>query len=171
MKITTKEIEVALCAYPISPFYCRKWIVVPRVSWGLESHECDILALSNNNYAHEIEIKTSVSDLKADFKKRHHHESIDNKIRCLWYAAPIEMQAEVENLVPQNTGIILVYRSTNEWHTYKLRTEIIRKASPKTSARKFTDEEKIKLYRLGTMRYWTIIKREIAAKYDVKVEK
>jgi hypothetical protein len=170
MKITTKEIEAALCAYPISPFYCRKWIVVPRVSWGLESHECDIFALSGNNYAHEVEIKISISDLRADFKKSHHHESRDNKIRCLWYAAPKEMQESILELVPQNAGIILVYESVNKGHRYKLRTEIIRKPKRNMSARKLTDEEKIKLCRLGTMRYWSITRKEIAAKYGVQVE-
>lgn len=94
--MTAKDIEVALCAYPSSLFYCRRWVVVPRVSWGLESHECDILALSSSNYAHEIEIKISISDLKADFKKHHQHISRDNKIKCLWYAAPVEMQAAMD---------------------------------------------------------------------------
>jgi len=38
------------------------------------------------------------------------------------------------------------------------------------SARKFTAEEKIQLLRLGSMRYWTIVKKDVAAKYGVKVD-
>lgn len=162
--MTSKDIEVALCAYPSSLFYCRRWVVVPRVSWGLESHECDVLALSSSNYAHEIEIKISVSDLKADFKKHHQHISRDNKIKCLWYAAPIEMQAAMEQFVPEHAGIIVVYQAN------RLRTKIIRRAKQNMSARKFTIEERMQLLRLGAMRYWTIVKKDVAAEYGVKVE-
>lgn len=162
--MTAKDIEVALCAYPSSPFYCRRWIVVPRVSWGLESHECDVLALSSSNYAHEIEIKISISDLKADLKKHHQHISRDNKIKCLWYAAPIEMQAAMEQFVPEYAGIIVVYQAN------RLRTRIIRGAKQNMSARKFTAEEKMQLLRLGAMRYWTIVKKDVAAEYGVKAE-
>ena len=152
-KITSRDIEAALCAYPSSPFYCRRWIAVARASWGIESHECDILALSASNYAHEIEIKISVSDLKKDFQKSHSHISIDNKIRCLWFAAPETMLEAMKEFVPVNAGIIIVRTIANH-----CRARIIRKAAPKKTARKFTEDEKLQLLRLGAMRYWSTIR-------------
>ena len=145
---TSKQIERALVAYHGSPFCYRRWLVVPNVSYGLESHECDLLALSTSGYAHEIEIKVSVSDLKADFKKAHQHQSMGNKTRCLWYAAPLEMMAALLEYCPPHAGLLTVASD-------HAAARVLRKATPIRGARPYTEAERFQLARLGTMRYWT----------------
>jgi len=148
MKITAKDIEVALTCNINSPFYMRRWIVLPNVYWSLEDHECDILAVSSSNYAHEIEIKISTSDLKRDFDKHLFHKSLGNKVKCLWFAAPLEMQDAMFELLPDYCGIITV----NE----NLKTKIERKAKSILDARKFNDKEIRTFARVAAMRYWNL---------------
>ena len=149
--MTTRDIETALCAYPSSPFYCRRYIAVPRASWGIESHECDILAVSKSGFAHEIEIKVSVADLKKDLKKSHAHRSRDNKIASLWFAAPSEMLDAMLQYVPERAGIITVAR---HYSGKRYVTKVIRKPQRVKTARPFSQNEVFQLARLGTMRYW-----------------
>jgi hypothetical protein len=97
--------------------------------------------------AHEIEIKISRADMRADLDKKHQHNSI--KIRCLWYAGPEILKETFEELCPKNAGIILVRENESLNHAY-----VHRKAKP-NNARKFTIEERLKMAELGTMRYWS----------------
>ena len=78
MTITTPEMEIALAR----EFNYNQNLIVPCVGNGLNIHECDLLILTNHNYATEIEIKVSIADLKKDLDKRHGHRS--NKIKNLW---------------------------------------------------------------------------------------
>ena len=64
-------------------FEYRRCVIVPNISWGFKIHECDMLVIRQTNYAVEIEIKRSISDLKADFKKKHDHS--DDRIKELFY--------------------------------------------------------------------------------------
>lgn len=53
------------------------------------NHECDLLVLDKNNRFTEVEIKISMSDLKADFKKYHAHKA--KYISRLVYAIPHDL--------------------------------------------------------------------------------
>lgn len=59
-------------------FYKSNFMVLKNVY--LFNEESDILIISNKMYTHEIEIKVSRSDFRADFKK-HKHEKINKLIR------------------------------------------------------------------------------------------
>ena len=63
-KITTLEVELSLMKH----FNFRENVIVNGVHWGMvingkPLHECDLLILSKANYATEVEIKISKSDL------------------------------------------------------------------------------------------------------------
>jgi hypothetical protein len=120
-------------------------IIVDNLN-SIVGHECDILILNNKtNYAQEVEIKISKSDLKRDESKHHHHYS--NMIRKLWFAFPIIMdKPDIFDLVPINAGIIIV----NEKGFITIRRDaIINK-----NARKWTYLESFRLARLSHIRYW-----------------
>jgi len=125
-------------------FDVRRNIVVPRVSWGLNLHECDLLILTKANHAIEVEIKVSLGDLKVDLQKDHGHRS--DRIRRLFFAVPETMKPEkFLPFVPERAGVIVVHKA---W------CDILRPAKINTRARQFTMEERSKLAELGTMRYW-----------------
>lgn len=78
MIIHSGHIEVAV-AKLINP---RINLIVPNVYWGWDlKHEADMIIVNSNNKVTEVEIKTNISDLKADFKKHNGHKS--NKMR-IW---------------------------------------------------------------------------------------
>ena len=147
--VTTPEMEVAIAKY----FGIRKHIVVPNVSWGFFNHECDLFFIRTSGYGFEVEIKRSKSDMLADFKKKHGHKDRQNRIVQLYYAFPEELLSKVEDLVPEECGIITVSRS--EWNN-KAYASMRRDAKRKKGAKQLTQKEQLKIARLGTLRIWTL---------------
>lgn len=138
---TTMEIELAIAHH----WGIRTHVIVPNISWGLLPHEADLIILSSTGYLTEIEIKVSVSDLKAEKLKKHTHSS--NLIRRLFFAMPENLEKHVEH-VPEKAGIFFV-------DNYGRVTQY-RKAKINTSARKLSSKEIYQVLRLGNMRTWSL---------------
>jgi len=136
------EIELALARY----FDTRENLIVPNISWGLNLHEIDLLVLNSSNYAYEIEIKISLSDLKADQNKKHQH--LSNKIKRLYFAVPLELKLEALKYIPERSGLFIVEDNT--------RVTLIKLPIINKNARKFNDNEIKKLYELSNMRLWNL---------------
>ena len=108
--MTTLEIEIALMKY----FNFRQNLIVPNIGWGIidsymnSLHECDLLVLSQANYAIEIEIKTNKYDLLRDNKKKHGH--IHNYIKFLYFAVPQDLQEMALQNIPERAGLLIVKR-------------------------------------------------------------
>ena len=141
------DIEVMLSRY----FDCRVNTIVPNVSYGLHIHEVDLLVVSHSGYATEIEIKTSLSDLKADLKKAHGHRS--NKIKYLYFAVPLELRDKALELIPERAGLLVIMpnKYNNDWYVTNIKAPIVNK-----QARKLTEKELIKLGSLAAMRIWSL---------------
>jgi hypothetical protein len=144
--------ELAIAKY----FGIRKHIIVPNISWGFGMHECDLFLIKKTGVAVEVEIKRSKSDLLADFKKRHNHEDRQNRITELYYALPEELYEGCKDLIPVNAGIIVCYRYTNYKKELTIQATIKRTPKRIKGARKLTQEEQLKVARLGCMRIWTL---------------
>ena len=126
-------------------------VIVPNVSWGMGfGYELDLLAISLTGCGHEIEIKTSRQDLRRDSEKRHFHDGA--KIKYLWYAGPVDMADDFEEIVVDRAGIILVEDGPGEMRDMLV---IARKATANPEAKGFTNDDIGALARLGTMRYWS----------------
>ena len=143
----------------------RVYTIVPNVSWGLGlSHECDMLCLDRKGRFTEIEIKVSASDLKADFKKAHGHQS--NIISRLFYAMPIALCEKYADLIPRDCGIIaikqqeirgaLVYRA----EYYRQCRHRVKQLPSSDTIQKFME--------LGCMRIWTLKSALHQAKQELK---
>ena len=145
--ISTSEMEVAIAKY----FGVRKHITVPNVSWGFFNHECDLFFIRTSGYGFEVEIKRSKSDMQADFKKKHGHGDRKNRIVQLYYAFPKELLSKVEELVPEDCGIITV-----EYYRDKGYARMHRDAKRRKGAKPLTEKEQLQIARLGTLRIWTL---------------
>ena len=152
----TVDMELALVAH----FDYRRNLIVPNVHWGMNMHECDLLMLSQHNYATEVEIKISMADLRADAKKPHGHRS-GGRIKNLWFALPEKLKEKhlekIEQLVPERAGILFVREDDDNWTP---RVRMHRPPRGNANARNWTDEERYKLARLGALRIWNL-KRKI----------
>lgn len=130
----------------------RQNTIVPNVSWGLGlRHECDMLVLDDKNRFTEIEIKISLSDLRADFKKAHGHKS--KFISRLIYAVPEFLLPECMNLIPVSCGIISV-----KWNEYLgcYQASWQRQCKHDKTKGKPTPQTIEKFYQLGCMRIWSL---------------
>lgn len=144
--MTARDIELALTR-PFAVFDRRRYLCVPNVSWGLGlAHECDLLALTAAGYAHEIEIKVSLYDLKRDAGKGHNHSS--SIIKCLWFAGPEKLGPALLLHAPADAGVIVVADAGADYSVRVLREAVPRPCQP------FTAHRRYQLARLGCIRYW-----------------
>lgn len=145
--------EVALSTY----LDYRVNLIVPNVYWGMNVHECDLLVVSKAGYLTEIEIKVSRSDLKADAKKWHGHES--DRIKRLFFALPDYLEnIDCIEMVPERAGIIIVKPKDNVpgEYPYSPRCREIRPAKRNPAATKISEADRYKIARLGALRIWRL---------------
>ena len=161
--MNTSEMEKLIYWY----FEKNSLVIVPKVSgnnWWLDTeadpviwknivnHECDMLIVSKNQYLTEVEIKISLSDLKADFKKEHQHK--DENIKNFYYAFPEEMKEKAIKLIPEEAGILIaVKKHSNSGYEYR-DIECYRKPKINNLAKPINDKVLSMIYRLGYLRYW-----------------
>lgn len=145
--MTEREIAMAL-TQPLSLFDRRRYLCVPNVSWGMNlTHECDVLAVTAAGYAHEIEIKVTLFDLKRDAGKNHHHSS--SLIKCLWFAGPEKLGPALLEHAPPGSGVVVVVDEGT-----RPRCHVLRIATPRPQHRRVTPHQRYQLARLGCIRYW-----------------
>lgn len=92
-ELSINQIESAIVGRVDSPFYIRRNIVIPNVSWGFLNHEADLLVISQQGMLTEIEIKRTWADFMADFKKGHNHYDI--RLSRLYFAVPYRIAERV----------------------------------------------------------------------------
>lgn len=143
----TIEVEIAVMKH----CNIRQNIVVPNVSFGMvryfiggcdELHECDILNVTKSGYATEYEIKVSKSDLLAEKKKKHSHDS--NFIKQLFYVVPEKMKQFALDNIKEEAGLYVVKDNG--------KMQCIKNAEINKDCFKWTNAEMFKLAKLGTMR-------------------
>lgn len=79
---------------------------IPNILMYGGLYEADFVYINKNNYLTEVEIKISVGDFKADFKKAHYHDSKD--VRSLYYALPKGLYNANKDLFKSKAGIIVI---------------------------------------------------------------
>ena len=163
IRINTKTIEKALYNY-----FCKNIATIDRIQ-GLSSkeliqtkqgtvwtetaihHECDILTVSPSYWATEVEIKISVNDLKADFKKQHNHNS--KAIKYFYYCIPEHLLQKSLNIIPKNYGILVAKPYKFNENVY-CKIEQYRKSKLNKESRKLTEREVSEIWRKTMFRYW-----------------
>jgi hypothetical protein len=150
---TERRVQFAL-TYTGNLFDCRRYSVVPNVSWGLlKRGEEDLICLSKAGVFHAVEIKVSLTDMKADLAKRHQH--LDKLVAFNWYAFPKDLDGVVE-LVPPRFGVVVVGRrqARDGTPSDSMFTQVIRRPTRNPDASKPTDKDVNQFLRLGVMRMW-----------------
>lgn len=120
------------------------------MSWGLLNHEADMIIMSKSGYVTEIEIKRSLSDFKADFRKKHDHS--DKLVSQLYYAVPACIYEKCMELLKGNKreAGILTYNEKGSV-SYAITAPTLH-----SNRRKLFLEEQFQLARLGSMRAWAL---------------
>ena len=139
--MTSQQVEIAVAQH----FDYRRNIIVPNISWGMGLHyEADVVVLRASDYCIEVEIKVSASDIKADLKKHHTH---DSELFCeLWFAVPEELDAHPD--IPLRAGILSIGKRN--------RVTVSRKPQRNKLGVKWTVKQRLKLLHLASMRTWKL---------------
>lgn len=152
MKYVAQDIEILVARH----FGVRTTLIVPNVSWGWGlRYEADMVVL-RSGYAMEIEIKVSASDIVADTKKQHCHDS--PRFRMLWFAVPETLAHHPK--IPEKAGILAIcrteYQKGTPWAYGVDEVKVVRPPKINKLAPRITMEQRLKLAELGTMRIWDL---------------
>ena len=147
----------ALTQYHDSPYQLGKAFVIPNCT--ALGHECDVLVIQKTNYATEIELKATLSDLKADKKKRHEHKS--PFIRQLYFGLHDSISLEdAEKHVPEHAGIIYFHEfdgSTSYRRKGGYYCRIFRKPKPNRYAKPLEQDKINYLLKIMYYRYYNLL--------------
>ena len=139
----------------------RSLIVIPNVScggflWG----EADLIAVSRAFYLTEGEVKTSVSDFRADFKKRKYDSGLKENSNWLkdikkhYFIVPKDIAEKAGEILEEKnsmSGLIEVSKNRfNDLRAHEIRPAIVNKKAVKIPA-----ERVMKISRLIAFRYWS----------------
>lgn len=159
--MNTTEIELALYNH----FRFLQNDVMTNIYLDYGNHECDLIVIRNQSlYALEVEIKTSVSDLKSERKKQRYqrrgvncyHDSavgMSQMFKEKWFAMPEKMKQKGLALIPNYSGLLTI----NEQGA----VNIARKAK-KLNNKPITQEQRTDLLRLGVMKCYRLKQRMIS---------
>ncbi|GJQ43749.1 MAG: hypothetical protein JETCAE03_32470 [Ignavibacteriaceae bacterium] len=116
MGMDSKDIKKIMGRWLLS----KKYNVVVYEFSGRGIQAADIFGITSSGYMYEYEVKTSVRDFKADFKKRYKHEVLKGEYQAsyhyskpnyFYYAVPSKL-ISVED-IPEYAGLIYVKYSDN----------------------------------------------------------
>lgn len=155
--MNSKDIELIVARH----FGTFRNIIVPNVSHGFGPcglWEMDLAIMTGSGYLYEVEIKTSVADLRRDQKKQRWTipvwlERFESIVSRYYVAIPESVLKKLNgshDCFPECAGILAIDDAPSQYS----RVRMVRPTSKKRG-RKLTDGEMLKLARLGTIRYWT----------------
>ena len=152
--MTECDIQAELgCYYGVD----KGQIVVPNVLLG--SYEADFITITKSDYLIEVEIKISISDFRADFKKKHYHDCPE--VNALYYALPKELYEKHKEEVNEScdkvgAGIILIGEEKyGSEYSYRYFAGIVKKPKLR-KAKPLTVYQELKFARLGCLRWPSI---------------
>jgi hypothetical protein len=160
--MNTTEIELALYDH----FRFLQNDVMTNIYLDYGRHECDLIVIRNQSlYALEVEIKMSISDLKAERKKQryqnhgvncYHHSSVgmSQRFKEKWFAMPEKMKQKGLALIPEYAGLLTINKDGA--------VKIARKAK-KLNNQPLTQGQRIDLLRLGVMKCYNLKQRIVSA--------
>lgn len=161
--LTVKEIEYLLI-YKSGMFNVRYDVIIPNLSWGLLNHEADLAIVNKTGYLTEIEIKRSLADLRADFKKDVYH--CDERVYQFYYCLPLAIKDKAFEVFDQHQDKIMqMLGSTTYYHPAIIfydENGRMTKENPWAAhkrGRKLFLEERLTVARLASCRYWDLRKK------------
>lgn len=158
-KRTVAEIQNALAR---RVFDTRNDIMIPNLSWGLLNHEADFVVINKSHYLTEVEIKRSLSDLKADFKKDNFHR--DELVSRFFYCLPLSIREKALEVFKEHVEEIRkLYGSRYMdlpaiiWYDEELHFTREQGSNSVAAGRKLFIEEINTVTRLISIRYWSLL--------------
>jgi len=152
--MNSNKIEIALYNH----FNFLNNDIISNVFLDFNRYECDLMVITKSLYVSEVEIKISVSDLRAESKKQRYklngyhnpNFSVCDFLKHKWFAMPEEMEKQGLELIPKYSGLLCV----NE----KMGVKIVKKPE-KLSDKKISNEQRTDFLRIGNLKVFTLKNR------------
>lgn len=171
--MTANDIQRALCGGPGQTIWSPRDVLAGRNIKGVTGWDADLLLITKSNCAIEVEIKISVSDFRAEFKKptkiakhkmftqghtlskRYRGTCVKtpNLIRNYYFAMPYSVYSKVQDEIPEYAGVIVISETTFR-HGEPLYTPMIVKKAPVLKAEKCGPEHRLKILTAKYYRWW-----------------
>ena len=155
-------------------FFNRYDFMAPNIFIDGGHFECDIMGIRPSGFVDEIEMKCTVSDYKADFKKQssyagwwdnkkgincnprgNKHESIQSgRLICNYFSflVPIEIVEKID--VPDYCGLYAWHQPSH--NRFNLQIETIKKAPKLHNEKRLNDKAKMRILLKLQYRFWDI---------------
>jgi len=159
--MTEPRIQAAIHNY--RHFIQANPVMIPNVFYFY--WESDILMVTRSRCVHEYEIKLTMSDFRADFKKSYRHLCMKERTAKypahLWYVCPPNVIPVDE--VPEYAGLAYVrpYRGIYALD-FPYTLNIIKKAPRLRGDKRVTDDELFSLLSKQSWRHWSQQSRAVA---------
>ena len=148
---TAERIEAAMLGFFSGDHFCEV-----DLKWNRE----DMVFVSSANYVTIVEIKTSLSDWKADFKKDKWKSGFSEYIKNFYFAVPAHLAENPPKEIPDCAGIISIVTYPNgDW------PKIIKTCKAQKKAKKLHDNIIRRWYRNYYFRSRYARAAELDAKY------
>lgn len=160
-QLTTKQIEEAIVYNWLGDM--SRYTIIPHLGFGLLNHEADLAIIDQRGCLTEIEIKRSLADLRADFKKDVFH--CDEHVYRFWYCLPLAIKDKAYEVFDQHQDKINKLLGVKEYRRpavllFDEAGNITCEGDARTSGRKLTLEERVTALRLMSIKYWDLRMRE-----------
>jgi len=163
MSLTAQSIQHSLVGYYEShlwnPLRCLAVKNCCVAGW-----ESDLLIIHPSGNVWEVEIKVSVSDLRAEFRnKNQKHKALitgnhayrwgkkETIVQKFFIAMPIDIWQKAQDLIPDYCGVITVDPATETWG---FMVPTIQQKAKRLPCRKITDEERQQVLKSIYLRSW-----------------
>jgi len=159
------------CASTITHFYPRRW------------HECDVYAITKTGYGVEVEVKISVADFRADFKKKkrkHKAFAMAMQVDCspgfatggprrYYFAAPKGMIGIDD--IPDYAGLLYAQRyEATQWNKEGIVITVAKPAPVLRAAKKVTVGQLRELDIAYKYHYYTLLRKLVEVRRGGKEE-
>lgn len=161
-KLSVPQIQLALRNSFL--FDQRSSVVVPNISWGMLPYEADLIGISAHKQVTEVEIKRSISDLRADYRKGHRHDA--PCVTYFYYCVPESLVEQAKKVILENEQkrrVVPISEKDCPALLFFTESGEIRQADFGTAKRfgyhRADDKDIMDAGRLASLRYWDAAQR------------
>lgn len=162
--LSVQQIQLALRNSDL--FNQRSDIIVPNLSWSVLPYEADLIGISRSGQITEVEIKRSIADLRADYRKGHRHDA--GCVTYFYYCVPEKLAEKAEKVIleceqkrymvpisEKDCPALLLYNEKGKiLHTGFGRAK-------RTGYHETSPSDRENAGRMASLRYWNLLERTI----------
>ena len=163
-ELSVRQIQLALRNFDL--FNQRSDIIVPNLSWSILPYEADLIGISRSGQVTEVEIKRSIADLRADYKKDHRHDA--DCVTYFFYCVPEKLVEKAKSVIlecEQKRYVVpITEKDCPALLYYNEKGQIFHTSFGKAKRfgyHRVSSEDRENAGRMASLRYWDLLEKTI----------